>query len=218
MDYQFSIFTTKEPQESNNNRSVKVNNEENTEKVPPQTSNQSSVENISYEKEQVLLEELASDEYGYDLRNWKEAGITEEEIRKRYETCDRGSDYPVVSASRYFGFIFPKLKTDFNTPVEKIIEVIMQVKDRNWQKLKQHALEGAKTGLKWYIQNKEIKDERTSGYTKRSYEEYVKYCKVLNEPSVSKESLFDLAKKEFEKQKEKEKKKRLEQEKQSGLL
>ena len=186
------VTETKEPQESNNNRSIEGNNKENTEKVTTQTNNQSSVENISYEKEQALLEELASDEYGYDLRNWKEQGITEDEIRKRYESCDRENDYPIVSASRYFTFVFPKLKTDFNTPVEKIIEVIMQTREKNWQNLKGHTLEGTKTGLKWYIQNKEIKDERTSGYTKRSYEAYVKYCKVLNEPSVSKQSLFDL--------------------------
>lgn len=150
-------------------------------------------------REQVLLEELASDEYGYDLRNWKETGINEEEIRKRYETGDKESDYPIISASRYFTFILPKLKTEFNTPVENVVDVIMQSRDRNWRKLKEHWADAAKQGLKIYLRDKA---ERNLDYPRRSYEEYVRYCNLLNEQTFPKEYFWNLAKKEYQKQKQ----------------
>jgi hypothetical protein len=162
------------------------------------TEENTLVNNQSEEKElspeQKLLEELASDEYGYDLRNWKEAGITEDEIRKRYETCAQENDYPNISASRYFGFVLPKLKTEFNIPVEKIVEVIMQSRDKNYRKLKGGCAGAVKHGLKMYLMNK---TEKNLEYPKRSYEEYVRYCKSLNEQSSPKEYFWDLAKKEF---------------------
>lgn len=164
--------------------------------------NESSIDQThSYSKseEQKLLEELASDEYGYDLRNWKEAGITEDEIKKRYAVCDRENDYPIVSASRYFTWVMPKLKTEFNTPVEKIVEIIMQSREKNWKQLKQYVAEDVKTGLKRHLQNNKRKDDRIMNYVKRQYEEYIRYCKHLNELPVSKEDFWNLAKKEFKK-------------------
>lgn len=178
MDYQSDIFPKKEP-----------------------GNNISANQNVSHTatKEHALLEELAKDEYGYDLRNWKEAGINEEEIRKRYETCEEENDYRVVSASRYFTWILPRLKTEFNTPVEKVVEIIMQARDKNWRKLKEHWVSAVKQGLKIYLMDKR---EKTLEYPRRSYDEYVRYCNLLNENALAKEHFWNLAKQEYQEQKQ----------------
>lgn len=144
-----------------------------------------------------LLDELARDMYGYDLRNWKEAGITEEEIRKRYEFCTQGNDYPIVSASRYFYCVLPELKTKFSVPVEKIVEIIVQSRDRNWSKLKESWADEVKWGLKMYLKHKQ---ERDLEHIKRNYEDYARYCNLLNHLVLPKEHFWNLAKQEHQKE------------------
>lgn len=173
-------------------------NKKGLEETVGQASSKNYTKNASNTIEQVLLEELSSDVYGYDLRNWKEAGINEEEIRKRYETCNKENDYPIVSAFRYFTWVMPKLKTEFNTPIEKIIEKIMQAREKNWRKLKECWIGDMKQGLKLYF--RDGKREKQLEYPRRCYQEYTRYCEALNEPVLPKKHFWDLVKKEFEKE------------------
>jgi hypothetical protein len=141
--------------------------------------------------EQVLLDELGYDIYGYDLRNWDERGITEESVREKYENCDK-KGVPVISASRYFALVFPTLKIGFKTDVEKVIEIIMSSKEKNWKELKRIWLNDLKQGLKIYFEDP---GNPNKDHLRTCYEEYRRYCELLNENPLSKRQIYNSVKK-----------------------
>lgn len=140
---------------------------------------------------QGLLEELTSDVYGYDLRNWDERGITEETIKERYENCKK-SDFPLVSASRFFSYVLPRLRSVYNTDVEKVVDIMMASREKNWKELRKDWLNSLKRVLKIYFEDPE---EPNRDYLKSCYEEYVRYCEILNEKPLSKRKIYDSVKK-----------------------
>jgi phosphoribosyl-ATP pyrophosphohydrolase len=148
--------------------------------------------------EQELLEELADDVYGYDLRNWDKRGITKEAIRERYENTD--NDFPVVSASRYFSSVLPTLKEVHNVPVERVIEIIMAARRKNWKQLAEYWLGDLRNGLKWYFQDPNNSD---SSYLQRCYDDYVRYCELIGKKPLTKREIYDSVKVRYEKGKKK---------------
>jgi len=110
---------------------------------------------------QSMLRELATDVYGYDLRNWREAGITPEEIRLRYEhpelnrrdeyvwnpkkLChearllpDAEKRFPVVD-SRYFTWILPRLRKA-GVPTETVVKILIENREKAWRTRKEWKL------------------------------------------------------------------------------
>ena len=132
-----------------------------------------------------LLKELQEDIFGFDLRNWR-TGITEDEIRKRYE---KPEDFPVVSATRYFRYIFPKLK-ELKVPVEQVIQTMMEVREKNLRQMKQVWLNDIIAGLKLYIKEKRINPD----HLQRCYNEYLRYCDILDEKPLTKKQIYKKAK------------------------
>lgn len=143
------------------------------------------------ETKQGLLEELTSDVYGYDLRNWDERGITEEAIKERYENCKK-SDFPLVSASRFFCYVLPRLRSVYNTDVEKVVDIMMASREKNWKELRKDWLNSLKRGLKIYFEDPE---EPNKDYLRDCYVEYVRYCVLLNKKPLSKRQIYDSVKK-----------------------
>jgi|GEM_PF-6024226 len=146
---------------------------------------------VKEETKQVLLEELESDVYGYDLRNWDERGITEDTVKERYENC-KNSDFPLVSASRFFSYVLPRLRSIYNIDVEKIIEVMMASKEKNWKKMGKEWLNSLERGLKIFFEDPE---DPNTDYLKGCYEEYIRYCKVLKQKPLAKKHIYDSVKK-----------------------
>jgi len=80
-----------------------------------------------------ILAEIVKDMATYDLRNWRKAGITPDEIRTRLEHPELCSDifdkaisedrFPNVSGSRIFGYLWKELQ---KIPcADKVIEAVM---------------------------------------------------------------------------------------------
>lgn len=146
--------------------------------------------------EQVLLDELSYDVYGYDLRNWDERGINEVTIKERYESCNK--NFPLVSASRYFTWVLPTLKIGFKTDVVKVVEVMMASREESWKELRQYCLSDLKQGLKRYFEDPKYANK---DQLKGLYEQYVRYCEVLNKKPLAKRQIFDSVKTRWEKEK-----------------
>ena len=159
--------------------------EKNLEEITKQEINQY----VKVKSERELLDELSYDAYGYDLRNWDERGITEGTIKERYENSGKG--FPLVSASRYFSLVFPALRFGFKTSVEKVIETMMASKEKNWKVLKKLWLNNLTQGLKIYFEDPE---DPNIDYLKGCYEEYVRYCGLLNKKPLSKRQIYDSVK------------------------
>ena len=90
----------------------------------------------------LLLKELERDMWVYDPRNWREAGITAEEIEQRYgaatnEAMQPGR-FPVLTAERSLRFILPTLKNSFDVPVHVVVERLLRSKKRNLHRLARH--------------------------------------------------------------------------------
>lgn len=91
-----------------------------------------------------FLAELLKDQATYDLRNWRKAGITPEEIRIRLEhpeLCSGNFDktvpedhFPNVSGSRLFGYVWKELQKLVPSCVDKVIETIMSHKAEGLKK------------------------------------------------------------------------------------
>ncbi len=140
-------------------------------------------------EEEGLLKELVDDYFGYDLRNWREKGITPEEIRERYLKCDKENDFPNVSASRYFSYVFPVLKNKHKIPVEKIVEIMMGAKDKNFRKLRDMWLNELMWWLEKYLKEGNIDDEKRE-QLRKYYKEYLRYCEQLKEKPLSKREIY----------------------------
>ena len=109
---------------------------------------------IREERIEAWLRELADDMCVYDPRNWREQGITPEEVRLRYENPKKNTMalfddnfgekmehgyFPNVSASRALGWIFPRLK-DNGVPTERVVELIMHNKKRQLRRFRGYGL------------------------------------------------------------------------------
>lgn len=180
-----------------------------------------------------LLAELGSClfEIG-DLRNWREAGITKEEIRLRCETIgnppydneevdfwERGcgdkfneenawlkDGFPNLSGSRFYGLVLPALVKGFEVPVENIIKVIMKAKEKALIYARDVWLSDVKWGLRWVYEGSD--DGRWLEYCNRCYELYKKTCLALNKEPISYEKLQEeIATIELKKIEEREKRK-----------
>lgn len=131
---------------------------------------------ISDDPKEKLLEELATDRYGYDLRNWRVSGITEDEVRRRYN--NDGDGFPNASASRFFELVLPTLKEKHNVPTEDIVNIIMSNKEGNLRKLKRGWIES----VRWHYQHGD--DEREHPRPS-SHELYAHVCEALGEKPMS---------------------------------
>jgi len=145
---------------------------------------------VKEETKQGLLEDLASDVYGYDLRNWDERGITEEAIKERYENCKK-TDFPLVSASRFFSHVLPRLRSAYNIDVERVVEVMMASREKNWKQLRKDWLNSLKRVLIIYFEDQE---DPNRDYLRECYKEYVRYCELLNKEPLSKRQIYDSVK------------------------
>ena len=140
---------------------------------------------------QSMLEELATDAYGYDPRNWRKAGITPEEICLRYEhpelsvhafnheKANHDSElFPVVSASRYFTWIFPRLRKA-GVPTETVVEIMMANREKAWHQHKEWALATIKRMSK--LRKRHGDEEFYFDTAAREHKRVREMCKLLGE-------------------------------------
>ena len=69
---------------------------------------------------------------------------------------------------------------------------MMASREKNWKQLKKDWLNSLKRGLMIYFEDP---GNPNGDYLKECYEEYVRYCELLNKKSLSKRQIYDSVKK-----------------------